>query len=109
MPAIVRTLMLVAASWAIESAIIRPIIRDRFRYRSLVDLFWINLLTNPAANFAYGELGWNWWLVETSVTIAEVWPIGRSLRVSFPQAMGLSILANGASALAGRFVEILTL
>lgn len=108
MPEIVRTLTLVAVSWAIEAAMIRLIMRDRFRRQSLIDLFWINLLTNPAANYAYGELGWNWWLVESAVTIAEVWPIGRSLRVSFPQAIGLSLLANGTSAFAGRVVEILT-
>jgi len=107
MPDIARTLMLVTSSWAIEAAVIRLIMSDRFRRQSLIDLFWINLLTNPAANYAYGELGWNWWLVESAVTIAEVWPIGRSLRVSFPQAMGLSLLANGASAFAGRIFEIL--
>ncbi|MBI1321854.1 hypothetical protein GC170_01515 [bacterium] len=107
MPDIVRTLTLVTASWAIESAMIRLIMRDRFRWQSLIDLFWINLLTNPAANYAYGELGWNWWFVESAVAIAEIWPIGRSLRVSIPQAIGLSILANGTSAIAGRVVEIL--
>ncbi len=101
-------MVLVTSSWAIEAAVIRLIMTDRFRRHSLIDLFWINLLTNPAANYAYGELGWNWWLVETAVTIAEIWPIGRSLRVSFPQAMALSLLANGTSACFGRVIEILT-
>lgn len=108
MPDIARTLVLVTASWVIESAVLRSITPDRFRRQSLIDLFWINLLTNPAANYAYGELGWNWWLIESAVTVAEVWPIARSLRVSFPQAMGLSLLANGTSAFIGRVIEIQT-
>lgn len=107
MPDIARTLVLVTASWAIESAVLRSVTPDRFRRRSLIDLFWINLLTNPAANYAYGELGWNWWLIESAVTVAEVWPIERSLRVSLPRAIGLSLLANGISAMAGRVIESL--
>lgn len=104
---IARTLVLVAASWAIESAVLRSMMPDRFRRQSLIDLFWINLLTNPAANYAYGELGWNWWLVESAVTVAEVWPIAWSLRISLSRAFGLSLLANGTSAMAGRVIESL--
>jgi len=103
-----RTLTLVVLTWTIESAVMRIALGDRFGRNSLIDLFWINLLTNPAANYAYGELGWNWWLVESLVTITEAWPIARSLRVSIGRGFVMSLLANGVTAAVGRGVEVLT-
>jgi hypothetical protein len=99
---------LVVLTWAIESVVLRLAQGDRFGRKSLTDLFWINLLTNPAANYAYGELGWNWWLVESLVTVVEAWPIARSLRVSIGRGFVLSLLANGVTAAMGRGIEILT-
>lgn len=103
---VVRSLTLVTLTWAIESAALRLVCGRRFGRKSFIDLFWIDLLTNPAANYAYGEMGWNWWLVEAVVTVAEAWPIARSLRVSIGRGIGLSLLANGASATIGRLFEI---
>lgn len=77
-------------TWAIEAATLRLACGRRFGRKSAIDLFWIDLLTNPAANYAYGEVGWNWWLVEAIVTFAEAWPIGRSLRVSICRGFTLS-------------------
>lgn len=102
-----RTITLVILTWVIESAVLRLARGDRFGRKSLIDLFWINLLTNPPANYAYGELGWNWWLVESMVTAAEAWPIAQSLRVSIGRGFVLSLLANGVTAAIGRGIEYL--
>ncbi len=102
-----RSMSLVILTWAIESSVLKIAEPDRFGRKSLIDLFWINLLTNPAANYAYGELGWNWWAVESLVTIAETWPIAMSLRVSIGRGFALSLLANALTAATGWGIEIL--
>lgn len=104
---VVHASILVIATWAIESAVLRLVMGKRFGRKSAIDLFWINVLTNPAANYAYGNLAWNWWAVEAVVTTVEIWPIALSLRVSFLRAIMLSLLANGVSASVGRIFELI--
>jgi hypothetical protein len=96
-----HALTLVLATWAIESIVCAGAMTSRFGWRSCIDLFWINLLTNPVANFAYTALGWPWLTVESLVTVAEILPIARSLRIPVLDAARLSLLANGVSAAAG--------
>ena len=105
MTVLAQALLLVLATWLVESAVIRALMGRRFAKRQWVDLFWINALTNPLANLAYS--GWNcsWIVVEIIVVLVEVYPIRASLRISNRNAFGLSLLGNAVSATFGLILE----
>lgn len=96
-------LILVVASWCIESLLIRLLAPDHFHKSQFWDLLWINALTNPIANLAYRYAPWM--AIELLVVLAEIYPIALSLRISFRKAAMLSVFANAASALAGLVLE----
>lgn len=98
---LLQPLLLVLATWLIESIVFRLVIGDRFQKRQCVDLFWINALTNPLANLAYANWNCSWLVVEIMVVLGEVYPIRESLRLSSKKAFVLSLLANGISASVG--------
>jgi hypothetical protein len=97
-------LILVVASWWIESIVIRLITPDHFHKAQFWDLLWINALTNPIANLAYRHAA-PWMAIECAVALAETVPIALSLRISMRKAALLSVFANATSALAGLVLE----
>jgi hypothetical protein len=98
-------LILVIATWWIESIVIRLLAPDHFHKPQFWDLLWINTLTNPFANLAYNHWHWSWLAIEILVVLAEIYPIALSLRMSSRKAALLSVLANAASGLSGLFLE----
>ena len=109
MPELIQTLtiglILVVATWWIESFVIRFMAPDHFHKAQFWDLLWINALTNPIANLAYIQLQWPWLRIETLVVLAEIYPIALSLRISSRKAALLSISANSVSAFVGLVLE----
>ena len=109
LPDLIQTLttglILVVATWWIESIVIRLLAPGHFHYAQFWDLLWINALTNPIANLAYIQLQWPWLLIEFLVVLAEICPISLSLRISLRKAALLSILANSVSAFVGLVLE----
>ena len=100
--AIITTgLLLVLATWLVELLILQIVFRKEMSRRQKFDLFMINLLTNPTANWLYqsGELSFI--QVESLVVLVESWPLAKVFHVSYKKGLYLSILANSASALAG--------
>lgn len=98
-------LILVIATWWIESIVIRLLAPNHFHKPQFWDLLWINVLTNPFANLAYNHWHWSWLAIEILVVLAEIYPIALSLRISLRKAALLSVLANAASGLSGLFLE----
>ncbi|MEI7923478.1 MAG: hypothetical protein WCJ40_16330 [Planctomycetota bacterium] len=105
-PILTIGLLLILASWCIESLVLWRLVPDLFGQAQFCDLFWINALTNPIANQAYSQWNWPWWLVETCVVLFEVYPIQKSLNIKFPKAAFLSLFANSCSALTGLAMEV---
>ena len=109
MPDLMQTitigLILVVATWWIESIVIRLVAPDNFHHAQFWDLLWINALTNPIANLAYTHEQWPWMVIETLVVLAEICPIALSLRISLRKAALLSVFANGVSAFVGLVLE----
>ena len=102
--AIITTgLLLVLATWLVELVVLRIVLQKEMSRRQNFDLFLINLLTNPTANWLYqsGELSFI--QVESLVVLLESWPLTIVFQVSYKKGLYLSILANSASALAGYF------
>lgn len=58
----------------------------------------INAFTEPLASYAYQSILPNFWLVEATVVLVESVLLAALLRVSYPRALVLSLLANLASA-----------
>lgn len=98
---IVQGLLLVIATWLVEAATLRLRVPALFHKRQFIDLFWINALTNPMANWLYQAQHWPWAAVESIVFLMEIYPIGKSLNVPMKEAVRLSLIANGTSALVG--------
>lgn len=98
---IIHAMALVVATWLVEAATLRLRVPHLFHRRQFIDLFWINALTNPMANWLYQAQLWPWAAVESIVFLIEIYPIGKSLNVPIKEALRLSLIANGTSALVG--------
>ena len=78
--------------WAVVSLCLR-----RGKTSDAVNIFGINLFTNPLAHLAVFSLAMSFWLVEALVLLAEVALFRLLLVRTWPQAMGLAAAANVAS------------
>jgi len=87
------------ATFIIEFLIILVLFRKDF-WKIAGYIFLINLFTWPLANFVF-DIYSNFIVVELGVVIVESMLIMRLFEKSYMNSLGISLLANFASALAG--------
>ncbi|MCB9234536.1 MAG: hypothetical protein H6581_22970 [Bacteroidia bacterium] len=61
----------------------------------------MNGFTLPLATWAYGEWGWNYFVVEGAVILTEALILAGFWKMNLLRAGGISLLSNGFSALVG--------
>ena len=87
--------------WLVELIVFRIVLLRKISTRESVDLFLVNFLTNPAANWLYQSGQLNFIQTESLVVLVESWLLASIFRVSFTRGFYYSIMANSASAMLG--------
>ena len=101
---ILHGMMLVVATWAVELVALWAVTRSRVMRDQVIDLFFVNLLTNPAANWLFENDVTSFFQTEILVVLAEALPIATILKVDLCKGLFFSLLLNSASALTGLFI-----
>lgn len=101
---ILNGLMLVVATWAVEVVTLWAVNRSRIKRDQVIDLFLVNLLTNPAANWLFTNEVTSFLQTEILVVLAEILPVAKILKVDLRKGLFFSLLLNSASALSGLFI-----
>lgn len=101
---ILNGLMLVVATWAVEVVALWAVNRSRIKRDQVIDLFLVNLLTNPAANWLFANDLTSFLQTEILVVLAEALPIATISKVDLYKGLFFSLLLNSASALTGLFI-----
>lgn len=101
---ILNGLMLVVATWAVEVVALWAVNRSRIKRDQVIDLFLVNLLTNPAANWLFTNEVTSFLQTEILVVLAETLPVAKILKVDLRKGLFFSLLLNSASALTGLFI-----
>lgn len=94
-------LLLVLTTWLVESIVLKASLGAKFQKSQLLDLFLINLFTNPIANTVYRSGYCNFIETELLVIIAESWLIAQSIELTMGRGIVFSLIANGTSAMLG--------
>ena len=92
-----RALLDLALTVMVEWAVVGLFLR-RCQTSDGLNIFLINLLTNPLAHLGVFSLQMSFWHVEVLVLVAEIGLFRLLLLKNWPQAMALAAAANIASA-----------
>ena len=92
-----RALLDLALTVMVEWAVVGLFLR-RCETSDGLNIFLINLLTNPLAHLGVFSLQMSFWHVEALVLVAEIGLFRLVLLKNWPQAMALAAAANIASA-----------
>jgi len=93
-----RALLDLALTVMVEWAVVGLFLR-RCQTSDGLNIFLINLLTNPLAHLGVFSLQMSFWQVEALVLVAEIGLFRLLLLKNWPQAMTLAAAANIASAM----------